>query len=149
MKQIEQHQAWIAAHASSWAATQGGASRPTLADTELPEELPYGDTLTELAKSRLVPRARWNEIADRVYFIGCNEEFVKIGYTGIIFRRLAALRQANPYPLNPLAIVAGDARLERALINRFSDFRTTGEWFMLVGELAEFLRSPAVIEARR
>jgi len=149
MNHREQHAKWIDAHRSTWSVGQRKSVYAVSRDPALPEYLPDGDLLLDLSSSRLVPREQWNVITDRVYLIGCNGEFVKIGYTGILFRRISALRQANPYPLEPLAIIAGDARLERALINYFSPYRTTGEWFMRVGELAEFLRSPAVIEAAR
>jgi excisionase family DNA binding protein len=76
-----------------------------------------------------------------VYFIR-RGDFVKIGKAGNVEKRLRALQAANPEPLELLATVYDDNghALERELHRKFAALRTTGEWFRLESELAEFIR---------
>lgn len=96
------------------------------------------------ALAYLVPRGRWAEVEARVYFIECNFELVKIGRTSNVHSRLHQLRTSSPYPLDVLAVVAGDAALEAAIHADLSEHRGLGEWFRSEGDLYRFLRSEAV-----
>jgi len=96
------------------------------------------------AESLLVPRGRWAEQDHRVYFIECNFELVKIGWSSDPHARLEGLRTSNPYPLELLALVDAGRDLEQALHVELADYRVTGEWFRKRGALRSFLTGDAV-----
>jgi hypothetical protein len=63
-----------------------------------------------------------------IYFISTNDvaEYpIKIGVTGVDFRT----QIASPYRLVPIAIVEGDASIEKVLHVEFASDRLMGEWF--------------------
>lgn len=64
-----------------------------------------------------------------VYFIGCQQHSVKIGFTTQLDIRLAALQNSSPVPLAVLAIVEAAPSLEREYHARFAAHRLHGEWF--------------------
>lgn len=67
--------------------------------------------------------------------------FVKIGHTGNVRSRLSAVRTASPEPVDLVAVIPGDAGAERALHDRFSDWRCSGEWFRFEGPVREWVES--------
>ena len=79
-----------------------------------------------------------------VYFITDGEK-VKIGQSRNPQKRLARLQTAQHKQLSiALSITSGDHEhdksLERYYHDRFSQFRDGGEWFNVVGELADFIK---------
>lgn len=68
-----------------------------------------------------------------LYFIKCNE-FIKIGHTSNIRKRILALQGANPYKLELFAVAFYDSKIkavkdERRLHTTYKNKRTSGEWF--------------------
>lgn len=76
-----------------------------------------------------------------VYFIealGLNR--LKIGYSHNPKSRLSDLQVASPVKLALiLGITNGDDELERAIHQRFAEFRTAGEWFVFADPIRKFL----------
>lgn len=81
-----------------------------------------------------------------VYFIQSGE-YLKIGISTNVTRRLAQLRQRMPHPAIVLHTTPGGTREERALHRRFRALHHTGEWFRYEGELVEFVESLRTSEA--
>lgn len=87
--------------------------------------------------------------SSRVYLIKCGDQ-VKIGRSGNPRKRLAQIRGGNAClmestldPLDAQLIyeMAGHAAEETELHRRFRAYRTTGEWFRIEGELANYIHS--------
>ena len=74
-----------------------------------------------------------------IYFIKCND-YVKIGYSQRISKRLYTLRCANPYPLDVLLCIKGSMRMESYLHDKFRKYRIKGEWFTLSLEIKSFIK---------
>lgn len=73
-----------------------------------------------------------------VYFAGF-DEWVKIGFTGDLDKRLAELQTACPVRLIVYAAFPGIAGYERSLHRRFRDERAMGEWFKLGRPIKAFI----------
>jgi len=71
-----------------------------------------------------------------VYVVGFGP-YVKIGITINVDVRLAGLQ--TPEPVKLYALLEGWAKEERALHQRFVEYRLRGEWFRRVGALAEWI----------
>jgi T5orf172 domain len=76
-----------------------------------------------------------------VYVVG-NEtgEYVKIGWSTQIQRRLATLQSYVPTPLKVYALIPGTRAVEGGLHERFHEHRAMGEWFRLDGLLLDWLK---------
>jgi len=76
-----------------------------------------------------------------VYFIMSEKtQNIKIGFTARDIKvRLNALQTANPYKLKVLATLNGNKDHEKALHNKFSQFRLEGEWFEPHPDLLAFI----------
>lgn len=66
-----------------------------------------------------------------------NGAFVKIGRSKNAAKRLQQLQSSYPHTLQILAIISSDRELE--LHQRFSRYRTGGEWFLLSDEIRQFI----------
>lgn len=77
---------------------------------------------------------------DRVYYIRCGD-LVKIGYSNDPAARLRSLQTGSPSRLELMVTEPGGRAVESARHEQFSDWRTEGEWFMLVPEVLEHLRA--------
>lgn len=88
-----------------------------------------------------------SNLPEFVYAIkSISTNFVKIGYSKDPQKRLADLSTASPTPLELIAIIPGSMSDEKALHNRFADYRANGEWFSLDGPVLQWvlsLRTPA------
>lgn len=73
-----------------------------------------------------------------VYIIGFGP-YVKIGITTDLNMRLSALQ--TPEPVKEYALLNGWLREERALHDRFAQYRLKGEWFRKEGDLAEWIEA--------
>ena len=78
-----------------------------------------------------------------VYFIA-REGHVKIGWSQDVDRRLSELQIGSATALSLRGTFPGKLSDESRMHERFSEFRESGEWFRLEGELAEFVRNLAV-----
>ena len=81
-----------------------------------------------------------------VYFILCNNEFVKIGYSANVEQRLKQLQTGNPYPLKLLLVLKGLKDTEKGIHEEFSGSRVNGEWFRYKSMLRYTINS--IIEAK-
>jgi hypothetical protein len=76
-----------------------------------------------------------------VYFARCGEH-IKIGFTrGRPEKRLKGLATANPSPIELVATMPGCPELEHELHERFSAYRTKGEWFVFSDPIREYIAS--------
>lgn len=73
-----------------------------------------------------------------VYFIQCGE-FVKLGFTTDLGRRLSGYLMHTPYDVKVLASMPGDRRLEKSLHRRFVKHHHRGEWFRLSSEILDYI----------
>ena len=62
-----------------------------------------------------------------IYFIK-QGQYVKIGYTENLSRRVKELQTASPQPLKVLLTIPGSRETEKALHSFFSSKRVNGEW---------------------
>lgn len=75
-----------------------------------------------------------------IYFIKPKgDEYMKVGYTSDVSRRLAELQAANPRKLRIIAVVPGTQKLEAAFHTVLAPYRTTGEWFKITGDVRKLL----------
>ena len=74
-----------------------------------------------------------------IYFIGCNDLYVKIGVSENLHSRLASLQIGNPYDLRILKAVDVSDKAEAYLHNKFSHLHHRGEWFCLNSELKDYI----------
>jgi len=89
----------------------------------------------ELGDSQPHPRAYVYFVADRT------QGAVKIGYSASPQARLSNLQTSTPSKLELLVAIEGDLQTERQLHKRFANYRLTGEWFRLAGDLAAYIES--------
>lgn len=74
-----------------------------------------------------------------IYFILCNKEFIKIGYSQDPTSRLADLQVANPYELTMLGKFPGTKWHEKKLHGMFSKYIVRGEWFKSCDDIVTFV----------
>ena len=97
-----------------------------------------------LAKGR--PRGD-GTVSDRtragvVYFFQKGRrQVIKIGYSGDHEERRQNLQVASPDRLRVIATIPGNRAVEGALHKRFREYKITGDWYRLEGELAEYVAS--------
>ena len=84
-----------------------------------------------------------------IYFLDCNHQYVKIGFSGSPARRLNDLRAGNPYDLTILKEIDVSQKAEAYLHNKFSHLRHRGEWFYLNSELREYIATEAETDLRQ
>jgi hypothetical protein len=79
-----------------------------------------------------------------VYFIlTADEQFVKIGYSARVVRRLGQIQVIGPGTKDArlLGYMPGSFSTERWLHQKFSNFRDSGEWFRYSDEVRTFVES--------
>jgi hypothetical protein len=64
-----------------------------------------------------------------IYLISHNDQFLKVGYTNNIKKRLSQLQCSSPIKLKLLHLIDGDTSLESDIHNLFKHISTSGEWF--------------------
>lgn len=64
----------------------------------------------------------------QIYFAKCGDR-IKVGISNNVGARLSQLRTGAGAPVELLAAVDGDNRIERALHNKLKQYRVDGEWF--------------------
>ena len=72
-----------------------------------------------------------------IYFIA-RSGFVKIGITNNLKGRMSSLQTAAPEPISLLFTLDGGASDEKRFHKQFAQYRETGEWFRLEGDLLDF-----------
>ena len=73
-----------------------------------------------------------------IYLISYDNQFLKIGYTKNITKRLSQLQTSIPIKLEVLHLIDGDITLEKRLHVLFKDLRTQGEWFNFDNSILEY-----------
>lgn len=93
-----------------------------------------------LAGSEL--RWEWSDIkkrlGGRVYFIE-GGQFIKIGFSGALRKRLKTLQKSSPVPLKVLCSIKGGRLREAAFHETFAHLRAHGEWFRAAPEIYEYI----------
>lgn len=84
-----------------------------------------------------------------IYFIGCNDRYVKIGVSYDPYRRIDDLQVENPYELTVLKTIDVSHAAEVYLHNKFSHLHHRGEWFHLDSELREYIATEAETDLRQ
>lgn len=75
-----------------------------------------------------------------VYFIGnLDKNICKIGFSYSPNKRLKELQTGNPFPLVVFKTVKGDLKMEKTFHLIYRQYRTSGEWFRIEGELKYFI----------
>jgi Meiotically up-regulated gene 113 len=111
----------------------------------------YGDTIERLLKQKKivlmdVDFEKGEDIIPLplgfVYVIkAISQNAVKIGFSKDPTKRLADLSTASPSPLELVAAIPGTMSDEKALHDRFADYRKNGEWLELDGAVLQWVRS--------
>lgn len=78
-----------------------------------------------------------------IYFIGCNDRYVKIGVSHSPDSRLDGFQTGNPYDLTMLKTVDVSHKAEAYLHDKFSHLHHRGEWFNLTSELRDYIATEA------
>ena len=73
-----------------------------------------------------------------IYLISHENQFLKIGYTKNINKRLSQLQVSSPVKLEVLHLIDGDVTIEKKLHVLFKDLRTSGEWFKFDSSILEY-----------
>lgn len=78
---------------------------------------------------------------ESVYVVGSiDHDYVKIGRSANPRKRFSALQTGYPKELHVFRVFnTDDLDLEKSLHRKFSDYRTYGEWFVVEGDLADWL----------
>lgn len=79
----------------------------------------------------------------RVYFLRCGD-FVKIGYSSNLDKRVSAIQVGAPLPLAKLGVIRADTPMEARQLEelwhwRFGALHVHGEWFRAEGELLDVI----------
>ena len=72
-----------------------------------------------------------------IYFIKCGD-FVKIGYSSNVTKRMNVLQTASPRKLYLLSSFYGTRKDEKQIHRKFKKERQRGEWFNLTNEIREY-----------
>lgn len=80
-----------------------------------------------------------------VYFLRAGD-FVKIGYTNNLDRRMTDLRTGMPLPIELIGVRIASRLVEGELHRRFEHLRTFGEWFVGEAELLAEARLPCWLD---
>lgn len=83
--------------------------------------------------------------ADFIYFFQVGD-WVKIGITTDIPKRLSGVQTGCPLEIIVLAIILGDKAKEREIHRQFKHLNTSGEWFYLAPELREYINGLPVVD---
>ena len=75
-----------------------------------------------------------------IYFIRENGKgHVKIGFAKSIKQRLTTLQISHHGKLEVVGAIGGTMKIEKSLHRQFADYRLSGEWFRVAGELKKFM----------
>lgn len=84
-----------------------------------------------------------------IYFMGCNDRYVKIGVSHHPHSRLDDFQVGNPYDLTILKTVDVSNKAEAYLHNKFSHLHHRGEWFNLTAELRDYIATEVETDLRQ
>ena len=75
-----------------------------------------------------------------IYLVAHLDQFVKIGFTKNINKRLSQLQTSSPVKLEVLHLIEGNVGLEKELHQKFKHYRTSGEWFNYDSSILEYFQ---------
>lgn len=110
-------------------------------DAKRPEPKTFREAVISFAASRL-PVTRIGELEQffeentegYIYIIRCSDR-VKIGFTNKPADRMRVLRTACPYPIEQIAVFAGNRNVEMFFHKSLESWRRHGEWFENEGDV--------------
>jgi len=76
-----------------------------------------------------------------IYFLKDENNYVKIGFSTNVIRRIYSLRTSSPYKTEVLLIIKGDYEQEQELHKKFKDSFHSGEWFLFSKEIESFINN--------
>lgn len=76
-----------------------------------------------------------------IYLISHQNEYLKIGYTNNIKKRLAQIQVSIPIKLEVLHLIKGDFNLEKELHSLFKEYSSNGEWFYYNDKIINYFKS--------
>jgi hypothetical protein len=82
-----------------------------------------------------------------VYFIGTDDEFIKIGFTTNLLDRVRSLSTGSPRDFRVHLVVRGDRDDERELHRRFAAYHVRGEWFRFTEAIVKFIADRKAVDA--
>lgn len=94
----------------------------------------------ERSETRAGPIEANGDAIAQTYFLTCGE-FVKIGFSADVSKRVRDLQTACPYPLTLVALAPGGIMTERRWHVRFREFAHRDEWFRYEGELRDAIEA--------
>lgn len=102
-----------------------------------------------LPRDRIVELERFFEenTDGYIYIIRCHDR-VKIGFTNKPVDRMRVLKTACPYPIEKIAVFAGNRRVEQFLHIAMSALRRHGEWFEYAGDVKSLVGVMGAVEGK-
>ena len=76
-----------------------------------------------------------------IYLISHQNEYLKIGYTKNVRKRLTQLQVSNPIKLELLHLIEGDSNLEKELHLLFQEYSINGEWFKYDNNILRYFQN--------
>lgn len=135
---------------------EAAAAEPSKRRLAEMEAFPYDTLVTKLGDldltwpSVIVNADRRIGFATTLYFIQCGQ-FVKVGITTDIDKRLNALKAGNPYPLRVASVVdipsVFDRLVEKRIHGALYIYAVGREWFRLKPHLARRVAMPIIRSA--
>ena len=98
-----------------------------------------GKAALKLARESARPALKPIGVRGHVYFVRSGNK-VKIGFSRSITSGIKSIQTSNAERLELLMVIPGAEGTEKFFHERFADNRVGGEWFNLVGTLADFVR---------
>lgn len=113
----------------------GPLSTPSVFFMEAYEEIDGGQRGAALERARKAPQ--WKGL---IYVVGY-DDYVKIGFTKDLRKRMSQLQTACPQRLHAHHTLPGTIANEQALHKSFAKSRLTNEWFRLSGPIADWIET--------
>ena len=136
----------------STAAAMGESSMVETMLEAFPEDLKNIQGLSEklqlawIKKANLAALGRWDAPGSKVYFVSGDDQFIKIGFTTDLKKRIASLNTASPRALRVRLVLDGSLELEQELHTKFSRYRANGEWFHFSEEIRQYIEDNSLDE---
>lgn len=115
------------------------ADRGRLAVYKIGRRLYTDRSAVENLTKPLYGRRKIEHTGAGVYVIGFLD-YVKIGWSDDLERRLSTIRRSLPEQIKVHAALECHRKNERILHRQFAKYRTRGEWFRHEGELAQWIK---------
>ena len=74
-----------------------------------------------------------------IYFIALNDQYIKIGYSKLPYRRFFEIKAYNPNNISLIGLMEGSIADERRLHRLFESQRVRNEWFLYNEKMEDFI----------